>query len=642
MSIRLLEGVQNVGVAGATVSLTADFEARLVSSNKAVYSTGRAPVSRSGVPVLSEFNEVTKKVIISVGSTDLLDELGIVQPTTAFDPSTLFTNGVKGAVYDFSDATQLSQDNLGQTPVTSVTQTVGRVNDLSGNGNHLLQATSGARPTYMADNGAYGVKLDGTNDFLSTASFGLTDTAGITVLIAARQIGSGTSVVVSHGRLNGAAGIEMLYNNSVNALSAGAHDGTNYLANAAPVRAAPTSYVATALYSTAGLTNAERISVKIDGIDVTENQIASSGTINTGIYSTQTLYVGARSGTSLFNSMEIYGLLIINRILTASELSNVTNWMLTRSLQPVFSDGNILSAGADYRKTDAFSRASYETAATSVDLTLVNDIYGSYPQFTEVGVFVNGRYHANAAPGAAGETTHTVSLPSGDKTVDLVVGLQSKPSSTIIGTYLKRAVFNASAINNVVSSRKRIVIYGDSISVGGNANKPCGHSYAMRLREASDYSVVVCGYGSRTLYDDCSTPEARSAFVATIAGYFSSDMIAKKLWIAIGTNDYGLNKWSPADFGVAYAALIDGLTAAISGLQIYTQTPLTRTTETANTFSATLGDYRTQISTIAASRSVTIVDGPQILSTGDLDDDLHPSTAGHGVYASKVKKLASV
>lgn len=70
MSIRLLEGVQNVGVAGATVSLTADFEARLVSSNKAVYSAGRAPVSRSGVPVLSEFNEVTRRIKSSVGDVD--------------------------------------------------------------------------------------------------------------------------------------------------------------------------------------------------------------------------------------------------------------------------------------------------------------------------------------------------------------------------------------------------------------------------------------------------------------------------------------------------------------------------------------------------------------------------------------------
>lgn len=69
MSIRLLEGVQNVGVTGATVSLPADFEARLVSSNKAVYSSGRPPVNNAGIPLTAEFDPVTGGIVNSAGIT---------------------------------------------------------------------------------------------------------------------------------------------------------------------------------------------------------------------------------------------------------------------------------------------------------------------------------------------------------------------------------------------------------------------------------------------------------------------------------------------------------------------------------------------------------------------------------------------
>jgi len=63
-------------------------------------------------------------------------------------PVALFANGEIGAWYDPSDLTTLFQDSAGTTPVTAPNQTVGKMLDKSGRGNHATQATSTQRPIY--------------------------------------------------------------------------------------------------------------------------------------------------------------------------------------------------------------------------------------------------------------------------------------------------------------------------------------------------------------------------------------------------------------------------------------------------------------------------------------------------------------
>jgi hypothetical protein len=64
----------------------------------------------------------------------------------SYSPLSLFGGGEQGAWYDPSDFSTMYQDNLGVTPVTAVGQTVGRIEDKSGNGNHATQATAASRP----------------------------------------------------------------------------------------------------------------------------------------------------------------------------------------------------------------------------------------------------------------------------------------------------------------------------------------------------------------------------------------------------------------------------------------------------------------------------------------------------------------
>ena len=62
----------------------------------------------------------------------------------------LFAGGKVGGMWDMGDTSTLFQDAAGATPVTAVTQPIGRVNDKSGLGNHATQATAGSRPLFSA------------------------------------------------------------------------------------------------------------------------------------------------------------------------------------------------------------------------------------------------------------------------------------------------------------------------------------------------------------------------------------------------------------------------------------------------------------------------------------------------------------
>lgn len=68
------------------------------------------------------------------------------------------------------ERTSLFQDSTFTTPVTASAQPVGGWQDLSGNGNHVIQAVAAARPTYQtaqANNGLAVVRFDGDDDRLA-------------------------------------------------------------------------------------------------------------------------------------------------------------------------------------------------------------------------------------------------------------------------------------------------------------------------------------------------------------------------------------------------------------------------------------------------------------------------------------------
>ncbi len=93
---------------------------------------------------------------------------GVGDSVSAWTPLNLFAGGVVGGWYDPSDISTLWQDSARTTPVTTSGQPVGAIDDKSGNGRHLLQATAANRGTYAAgDPATFGSDLVSNGTFAS-------------------------------------------------------------------------------------------------------------------------------------------------------------------------------------------------------------------------------------------------------------------------------------------------------------------------------------------------------------------------------------------------------------------------------------------------------------------------------------------
>jgi hypothetical protein len=89
---------------------------------------------------------------------------------SGFNPTTLFA-GDSGGWWDPADSATVWQDTAGTTPA-GANDPVARIDDKSGNGNHLLQATSTKRPMLRNSGALWWLEFDGVDDFL-TATFTL-------------------------------------------------------------------------------------------------------------------------------------------------------------------------------------------------------------------------------------------------------------------------------------------------------------------------------------------------------------------------------------------------------------------------------------------------------------------------------------
>lgn len=88
----------------------------------------------------------------------------------AFNPADLFVGGFAGMWFDPSNMSTLFQDTAGTVPVTADGQSVARINDLSGNGNHLIQATAAARPLFKTSGGLNWLLFDGVDDAMQVSA----------------------------------------------------------------------------------------------------------------------------------------------------------------------------------------------------------------------------------------------------------------------------------------------------------------------------------------------------------------------------------------------------------------------------------------------------------------------------------------
>jgi lysophospholipase L1-like esterase len=559
-----------------------------------------------------------------------------------FDPLSRFEAGEEGVLFDPSDLSTLFQDAAGTVPVTATGQTVKRINDRSGRGHHVANAAANwtlqndGVNNYLQTDGA--VRLDATafawgSDKLTFFGAIKADTGGL----SKHFCWFGGPFVTASWAVETNIGGLLLYRRGSGAF------GGRYTASIGTATS-----VISGVADLSGATQAtENPFLRVDGVQPT---LTNAGTADTGggNFGTQLLSLG---GSTTWFTGRIYAFGAVNTASTQTQLEDLERWCASKSgvtvpfesaPAPSFLDTGAVVQESGYVRSSAFSRASYQTAATKILVTLQSPARTSLSTMIQLGVYVDGVFQEAILPTSTAAMSQIVNLPAGTKTVDFVGGLQTAPAQAVpaLGTYFVGASANAAMTVLTPTPTNRLLIYGDSIAVGANADTPPQAGWGVLVRNAyAPDSVAFEAFGFRSLALDADTAPKRAALVSTLAAYSPA-----RIWLAIGTNDYGLNKWTAANFQTAYAALLDDLHAALPSALIYAQTPLVRTTETANSLGDTLGAYRTAISNAVSTRTAytTLVDGTAILTTGDLADGVHPTTAGHAIYAAYVETVLGI
>ena len=566
-----------------------------------------------------------------------------------FNPLDLFANGEAGFLYDMKVA-QTFQDAGGTVPAEGNGAALGYVEETSGHGYNALQATAGQRPMLSIDNG-------GRRSIKSTGAFALA-AAGVdftgatavtsTVAMLSTLFDTGQQCAFSHGDNPFSTGG---FTFEVNQEVAGAFGSTfgngsgAYRFLRGPSFPQNIDYVVTMQIDPAGATVDDQLKIWVDGEFVDTSQYLTSGTVTNAMFALRQLELMSKSNNGgSFLQGNLYFACSVGRVLTEQERLNLEAFAASRLVvtpaYPITSYGHsrVAKLTPDYAEGSSFSTSTWDTTATSVDVDYVSTIQPTYGGFATVTTYVDGAFHSSTVcPAVAG--TLTIALPAGAKRVQLCNGAQSFLSGKVIGTWITDATFNAAA-TPVPWTPGGLVAYGDSITIGQDSAPIGQNAWAMLVRTAKpDHQVSLEAWGTRSLHDDASTPHLLEKLVTRLAEFSPSS-----IWLAIGTNDYGLNKWGAATFGAAYDDLLTAIHAAMPSAIIYAQTPILRSDESENTLGFTLGAYRTQIEAAAAAHSAytTLVDGTTFMTTASLVDGVHPTTAGHALYADAVKTILGI
>lgn len=503
-------------------------------------------------------------------------------------------------------------------------------------GQSVTQWSAISQPMYRTNvsKGKPGIYFDGVTSYMNTPVLDLSITPAITILVAVypETTSAGRFILDTGFMTNPSFAFyqdQTTHTNSFVTLITG-NVGFSYSYNAA-ASIGPQIVGSVVDISTIP----DTIKMYVDGNYSAYDTTLINNT-NTGL-SNSAITIGRRkSAAQYYYKGYLFEVLLYNRALTDVERVQVENYLMDKWFY------SYVVANQDNDETDGYastlSRVKFTTEATALTVDYYTNIYTTYPGFAEMGVLINGTYNKTITPLIDNVTqSNSVSwMSSGEKTIELINGLQSKPVSTRLGTwarYIRSSV--PVTLASVTEPSTRIVVYGDSIAAGGNCTTAVKEGWPILVRAAYSGQLAVEAWGFRSLKDDTLDAATIAAFISKLwLAYRGTDIF----WLAIGTNDYGGLGWGVGDFQIAYTALCLALHAQFPTAIIYCQSPILRVLD------GTLGLYRTAIANAIIGLGYCIfVDGTAVAfpqPPGDLDPDgLHPSTAGHLKYANAVKAI---
>ena len=246
-----------------------------------------------------------------------------------FSPGWLFSSAGPGFWFDPSDPNTLFQDTAGTQPVTAVGQTVARMLDKSGRGNHATQATAAKRPTWQVDSGGRGyLSFDGVDDAMETAAIDFTGTDEVFLCAGVRKLSDAAAGVLAEfsPSVSSNNGSFLLYapTSAATRYSFGSRGTTLRLGSTTS-----DAYLSphTAVLSGLGDISGDVCRLRINGAQIAES-VLDQGTGNYGNFA---LYIGGRGGTSVYTNSRLYGLIGLGRTPSEAELAQAERWMAART-----------------------------------------------------------------------------------------------------------------------------------------------------------------------------------------------------------------------------------------------------------------------------------------------------------------------
>jgi len=269
------------------------------------------PIYINGQQVTKRYVGIQEVVAAYVGSQQVFSSgVSLVQIQA------LFSNGEKGGIFDYTDAANVFQDSAGTVPIV-VGATMGRVNDLSGLGNHLTQSISGLRPMFVL-----GASFDGVDDGFVTPAMNWGSSTQITSVMSIRQgyqtyayaivdayttaLGTNTYVgkVVANSKLECGFKAPTSLSEAV--------DNINH-------------HVLVYSYDTVPIPQADAIKVSVDGTPHTMSVFVADRNYGETL-SPVTMRVGTYYSGNYPAIGERYRQVVINRTLTTEEIALVSQW----------------------------------------------------------------------------------------------------------------------------------------------------------------------------------------------------------------------------------------------------------------------------------------------------------------------------
>lgn len=258
--------------------------------------------------------------------------IGLGSSDSAFDPLSLFASSEQGVWYDFSDLTTMFQDRAGTTPVTADGQTVGKILDKSGRGNHAVAPSDAARPLYKTAGGLHWLQFDGVDDSLVTGSFawgtnkstaiigvtnnnsswfGLPFTFGSNPIFDAGSFGSYTNLSANGDYGIAATGSTQCYLNTAGA-------------------SIPRTDVVTFTYDLAETSYVDSLKMRVNAASASLTWVGG-GNLGGGNFGTHALNIGRRGTNDSFLVGNIYSVVIRGALSTTQEISDTETWIADKT-----------------------------------------------------------------------------------------------------------------------------------------------------------------------------------------------------------------------------------------------------------------------------------------------------------------------